>query len=1026
MEEFDFFEILDLQFDPPEKSVKTVVHKFDKKRSELGSALGRATQQTKRDAIQSQIDYLGSVSKQIFSSDRKRLEKDYETLAQQKTKKEMDSLSATVALLALAGGHTVTENSIKYYRKETKLSPEHVRQIFVATGFKIIDFDPIKAYPKFPTNAEKIYSEIIALRKEVDPNPNGPDNSVVTDLYAFAAYLSNDIDNIPMYRALMTPELLSIFDAKSKQLSQRNDNLGKLCASLSTAAKTYVFNSDENRKAYEMHLLYHSEELTKLFQTMKKAPEATLLSSRFADACVRIISKYFSDYEVALAIYNKEAGFIDNFYLPTEWVYTIKCNYCECINEFETEEEAQKKNTCRNCKKELFKKCDKCGRLVPVFKESCPHCNYVFASAALFSKYYQQAEAAFRKCDYELSRQLLFKAQSVAPNEKTRIQTLSKQIDEEENKSRKPINTLKQLIAERRFQTARKESAKIIQEYPKLNISEYVKTINLELSKADSLFTSASNYTSSKKADVCVAILMQCVDYSPAILFLRSTPPQMISSITVSPISATGVISVSWSLSKEQGVSYRLVRKDGSIPSISENDGTIILDNTNKNSYSDNNVTPGQTYTYSVFAIRMSVFSLPVSKTGVVFSEVKNCRISQTNNAIRITWDAPANSMGVSVLRTLNGRNAVVAESAHGSFEDYSIIFGQTYIYKVFANYSGGKRSSGVECVITPLVSIDAFSFRISQIKGNQYKITWDIRQRGIDLRVLVNGTLFAEAKSDNVFTQISLPKNSFCTVSLLAYSGGNWISSRNTEEINTYISCPIDKKATEFEEKMMSGRNGVQYQVKLQIRLLEKPAQNVIGFYYAVRTTKDPIRWASQSEIGGASDIQRVSINEYNRLNAILYQDYVSNETTFFVTVFTIYNVEKREIVSLPSRLKINRPLLANLFWCVSYSRFDGLRLSIELSGNKPIEYIPALILCASDADRFIASADDKNAIVLSKMSLRELELPQKVVQKKYIINTELPPKIIKKCKFFLFEGELAEDDKIMLRWKQGFSGKV
>ena len=1026
MEEFYIFEILDLQFDPPEKSVKTVVHRFDKKRAELGSALGRATQQTKRDAIQAQIDYLDGIAKQIFSSDRKKLEKHYEALAQQKTKKEMDSLSATVALLALTGGHTVTENTLRHYRKETKLSPEHVKQIFVDAGFKIIDFDPLKAYPKFPTNAEKIYSEIIALTKEVDPNPNGPDNTVVTDLYAFAAYLSDDIDNIPMYRTLMTPELSSIFDAKSKQLSQRNDNLGKLCASLSTAAKTYVFNSDENRKAYEMHLLYHSEELTKLFLTMKKAPESTLLSSKFADACIRIISKYFPEYEVALAIYNKEAGFLDNYYLPTEWVYTIKCSYCEFVNEFETETEAQKKNTCQNCKKELYKKCDKCGKLVPVFKESCPHCNYVFASAALFSKYYQQAESAFRKCDFELARQLLFKAQSVAPNEKSRIQNLSKKIDEEENKTRKPVNTLKQLITDRSFQTARKELARIIREYPNLNVSDFERTINSELSRMDALFASTKGLSSSRKADVCISILMQCVDYDQAISYLRATPPEQVKSVSVASVANTGVINVSWSPSKELGTSYRLVRKTGNHPSISENDGTILLDNANTNAFSDYDALPGQNYVYSVFVIRMAVFSTPSCKSGIVFSNVQNCRLVQNSKSIRITWDAPKNSMGATIKRECEGHSLVLTRAAFGSFEDTSIEYGKTYIYKVCTNYSNGNLSPGIEHVVTPLIVIESFSFRINQVKGNVYKVSWSIKEKGIDLRILVNGKVNAEIKSDILSTQISLPNDSFCVITLLAFSGGQWISSSNTEEVNTYMPCPIDKKATEYEEKMMSGRNGVQYQATFKIKLSERIPQNAVGFYYAIRSTKSSNRWASQSEIGSSSDIQRISINEYNRLNAISFQDYVSNETTFFISVFTIYDVGKKEIVSLPSKLKVNRPLLANLFWRVSYSRFDGLKLSIELSGNKPIEYIPALILCASEGDRFIAAPDDKNAIVLSKKSSMELEIPEGIVQKNFIIPTELPPKYIKKCKFFLFENELAEDDKIMLRWKQGFSGKV
>ena len=158
-----------------------------------------------------------------------------------------------------------------------------------------------------------------------------------------------------MYKAMDTKKLWEIFDPASRRYSQRNDDLGKLCGSLSAAAKTYVFNSDENRAAYERHLVYRSDELTKLFSTMKRAPEATLLSSKFADPCIKIICNYFPDYEVALAIYNKEAGFTDNYYWPTSWVYTIKCSYCGSVSEFESEADAMKANSCKNCRKPLFK-----------------------------------------------------------------------------------------------------------------------------------------------------------------------------------------------------------------------------------------------------------------------------------------------------------------------------------------------------------------------------------------------------------------------------------------------------------------------------------------------------------------------------------------------------------------------------------------------------------------------------------------------------------------------------------------------
>lgn len=1027
MADFDVFDMVGLAFDPPETNARQVKKKIDQKKAELGSALGRETQQTSRDALQAQIDYLDGIAAQILSPDGKKLiDSAFKPLADEKTTAELSLLSATVELLALTGGHTVTEATIRHYKKESRLSVEHVKKAFADAGFEIIDKDPLAAFPKFPTNADRIYTELAALRRTKDPNPKGADTSVAVDLYSFAAYISNDTDNIASYKAMDTKELRGIFDPASRRYSQRNDDLGKLCGSLSAAAKTYVFNSDENRAAYERHLVYRSDELTKLFTTMKRAPEATLLSSKFADPCIKIICNYFPDYEVALAIYNKEAGFTDNYYWPTSWVYTIKCSYCGSVSEFESEADAMKANSCKNCRKPLFKKCDKCGKAIPVFKDSCPHCGYVFASAALFSKFFQQAEAAFRRSDFDAARQYLFQAQTAAPGEKTRIDQLAKQIEREEIVLKEPINRLRQLIAERKFNTAKTELGSIIRKYPNLNITEFDQTVNAELAKADRLFSSVSNSSASKKADVCITILMQCVDYPPALAFLMATAPTPSSNISVVPVPGTGVINVSWGHSTEQGVSYRLVRKKGKIAPTSENDGDVLANKTSSTSFTDERIKPGQIYTYSVFTVRWDVYSSPVSKTGMLYADVKNLHVSQHGVGVRITWDSPDNSRGATVVRISDEKNITLADAAHGSYEDSDTQYGRTYTYKVFANYDGNNRSSGVESVITPLPTVDSFSIRATQVKDNVYKISWTVKQRGIDLRVMVNGKLSIEAKSEDGTVQATLPKETFCKISVLAYSGGKWINSENSIEVNTYSSCGIDKKATSMEESMISGRKGISYRIDLKIHLSGKIPSNVSAFYYTVRTAKSTNRWATLEEIGKTPDIQKVSLATYQKQGFIPYQDFVLNETTFFISVFTCYSAGGKEIVSEPQKMKIDRPLNANLFWSVSYGMFDGLKLMIELSGNKPIEYVPELYLCVCDAGQFITSQDDKNAELVMKVPSVDLDTPVTEYRKSYSVKTDLPAKYLKKCRYFLFEQDTTSGDNIMLRWKQGFSGKV
>ena len=290
----------------------------------------------------------------------------------------------------------------------------------------------------------------------------------------------------------------------------------------------------------------------------------------------------------------------------------------------------------------------------------------------------------------------------------------------------------------------------------------------------------------------------------------------------------------------------------------------------------------------------------------------------------------------------------------------------------------------------------------------------------------MVNGKLSVEAKSEDGAAQATLPKETFCKISVLAYSGGKWINSENSIEVNTYSSVGIDKKATSMEESMISGRNGISYRIDLKIYLSGKMPSNVSSFYYTVRTAKSTNRWATLEEIGKNPDIQKVSLATYQKQGFIPYQDFVLNETTFFISVFTCYSAGGKEIISEPQKMKIDRPLNANLFWSVSYGMFDGLKLMIELSGNKPIEYVPELYLCVCDAGQFIASQDDKNAELVMKVPSVDLDTPVTEYRKSYSVKTDLPAKYLKKCRYFLFEQDTTSGDNIMLRWKQGFSGKV
>jgi len=1030
MADYNLFDLLkDLPFDPPEKSAKKVIDAIDKLKKELNGDLRSTSQQLKHDEINGKLRYLDEISQTIFSSDGK-LTDAYKELANAKTKQERETLKAAVLLLKQSGSRVITNRKIGYHKRERKLSKEHVEEVFRNEGFEISEIDPLKALPKFPTNVKYIDDELDALRKDKAPNA---DLTKVTNLYAYAAYLGEKKpENEAEYRSKTTQELANLLDEKAKEFSPRNDDLGKRCASLATAGKSYVFNSEENRQKYEAYLKYKSPVLSELFKNIKNSSKQDLLDPKIAEGCIKEIFKIFGDYEVSLAVYNNEAGLKDDPYLPEKDVYTVLCHHCQSLLEFTDVEEAQKVNQCPHCKNALYKPCNKCHKPVLASLDKCPECGFVFANAALFTKYFVQAEQALRKSDFESAHSNLLQAESADPGEKSRISELRARISSAEKMYEKPVNDLRKLIAGKKFQAASMELADIIGKFPGLNVSDFDAQIKAALAQARTRFENSGKLSKSKKAEECLAILRDCVDFEPAGSFLKSTPPEACNAFSANKNSHAGNVNLSWTPSSELGVSYLLIRKQGKEIPRSIADGESLIDNTKDTTYIDKTILPGQWYSYAVFALRYGVFSPPVGESVILIAEVANVHVEQTNTSIRLSWDTPKNCTGVAISRTQNGKTTVLANDVHGSFEDTNVQHGAAYSYKLCANYANQSASQGLDIVVHHTVIIDSFSISAEQIKENTYKVSWSIKQNEIDLRVLVNDQQVRELKSDYENCELELPENGFHKITVLALSGGKWLQSENSPEINTYAPCSIDKASSSFREKPMGGSQGSTYRIELRLKIGAVPNTNVAGFYYAVRTNAAGNHWATIGEIGTAPDIQRIDIAAYRRNEEIFFEKTTLDESVFYVSLFTIYKFNGKEIISNPKTCRFERPVEADVFWKVTKKSLLGsdLKLTIEIAGNRPIFHIPMFVLCACAQNRSLLSINDSDSQQLFTIQAVDFETPQKTYSKTFDVKTGLSVKEIKNMKFFLFKSgnEPISDsgNKFVPRRITGFSGTI
>ncbi len=1027
------FDLLELAFDPPDTNQGRIVRQFELKKKELESLFSQYSQNTVlKNEYQMKLDLLEEYRQQIMrpvpGSDQVKPDMDLlRQLAEKKTKARIQELAAAAVVIRNTKSSQVTEKLVRFYAAKTGLSRKRVGEVFAQNGITVVAAASQDAYPKFPTNSDLVTRSLAMIRQKKNPDPNGVDTAVITDLYGLAAFLSND-SNPALYRAMRTEDLLALFDAAGKKYSMLVSTKAcdyDLYKSVIGSARQYVFKTQTMREQYDRYLLYQNPKLQEIFASLKSMPRSFLISSEFADPCIKTICEFFPDHAEALAIYNKEAGLESDPYEPDVWTFTVKCSFCGAVSEFQTEAAAQQRNQCTNCKKPLFKACGHCGKPVQVQFDACPYCKFVFSGAALFARFIRQAEEALRRSDFDEARRMLSSAQSADPNEKTRTAQLSAEIEQQAQRYQEPLNRLKSLIAQKKFTAAQKLVSTILVQYPGLHISGEEQTVRAALQKADAAFDAAAQLPAPKKADVCVAVLMECADHSRAAAFLQSTPPQPCSSLTLKPDTAGGEMQLGWSRSAEKGVRYQLVRKPGKTPPISVSDGTVLLDDPQTCSYADKSVQPGQFYSYAVFVVRMGVCSQPAGKTGVLLTDVQHLTADQNGSSIRLTWDAADAGRAALVYRSCGSEQTLLTKEAYGCYEDKNVQLRQTYTYRVCVIYGAGQISPGAEITMTPMQKIGAFSVSGKRISQTVCEVSWDIAEPQVNLRVLVNGQPAANASSEQKSVQVTLPGEMLCVITVQAYSGGAWSSAANQLRFNTYSPCRISQQQSSVTEHPAAAADGAACRAELHIVMQTPLPPNVTAFHYAVRTADAAEKWVTSADYERASDLQKISIGSYQQEGAIVLHETVQRETSFCVSVFTVYRIGSDEVISESDCITLERPMEANLFWSIRRGLL-GTKLSVRMNGNRQISYVPRLLLCACSADQHLTDASNPVAKLLADIAPVTPETPVPEYRASYPVRTDIPGGQLKKMKFFLFLQDVHGTDTVAVRWDPPFDGTI
>jgi len=262
--------------------------------------------------------------------------------------------------------------------------------------------------------------------------------------------------------------------------------------------------------------------------------------------------------------------------------------------------------------------------------------------------------------------------------------------------------------------------------------------------------------------------------------------------------------------------------------------------------------------------------------------------------------------------------------------------------------------------------------------------------------------------------------------------SAGSRPSNQIDAQISAYSPCKIDEAQSQIKkDQLVSHGNNSSYSIELTIKMTSVIPDNAAEFWYFIRTKSaasgiEP--WVEAKEIAAepVKDMRKISIEDYKKRGEIIISTTAKDENAFYITIFTVFEINGNKTVSLPSKIRLDRKLDANIYWKVTKPIIGKGRLSIEIKSNRSLTRLPKFVLCASLLGQHLENSTDENSKILTEIQEQELDAPAAIFKKDYEIASPMFSKLTKDSKLYLFVKSLVPSECYSLRRAEGFTGKI
>lgn len=921
MQRKNYFEILPLEFDPAESNGKKIQKEIEEWKKRMQDLLGNESSSSRRKQIEDELALYEDM-KLVLSAPKTR---NPEAKAYREEKIRQLETLIEIMTEGQTGSAEVTNGQIRNVATKLRLQPGTVKQVYETKGFVVqkANAGNILANAFMKENVFRIIAGHITSLQKIQ-EAKYPWLSKTKNLYDLACFFcGGSEEDCPAYHRKRTSELLTAMQKGSVQYASDMSTSGHALADLFADGMTQVFDSEENRKKYDQSL--KKGEMEPFFRQLKQAPEEFKRDRQFVESCIRTIQRQFSDYNMALALYNQEAGLMSDPFEPLEALIHVTCVSCGAPTEFRTRQEAER-GKCPACGASLYINCPKCKKLVPANADRCT-CGFTVSEMQFFEDYKAAALFALKNMDLTEAEHQLENANQAHPGHPD-LKGLEEKVQAEVKRFKAPLEELERYMNAGLYSQAQKFLEKVSVTMPKLRLEVQRKAILEKMNTVKKLMPPSSDI-SCEAGNKCVAILQNVRDYQPAIDMLRMIRPRRPVGFHVAAVCGSRLkYMLSWNMAGDHGVAYQVVRKKDGVP-VSHSDGEILKDNLNVLEYEDTDVQSGVRYGYAVFAERKGVYSDPAVCEVVNYAELDESRlqVNTEDGAVRFSWVLPENALGVRILRCSESLPpkqpgagcTVITDKAHGNVTDTNVTNLRTYGYRLQCVYAYGtslKYSSGITKMVTPQPKPVAVKNIVFRTDRTLVSVTWvspdavsreaEIREAGTgsarDLigqvlpvsqinAVLGNGKVYSRVSTTDGSCQFQIPGNSSSLLAVVVTAGSNGIISA-IQQVSSVEKCEIDKKNTRVEGN------------RLKIKLKQLPKHLDKIHYQMTRKVDQTVPWA------------QVADAKAGRMIILPQEDYVKNglivinhvpEEDLYVTVIGEFRMPNGQTVySEPSKHRI------------------------------------------------------------------------------------------------------------------------